>query len=129
MCSSSHFLISSENKNSIFKKTNEKICKIFLKNWKIFINNFDKIRQFINRLKNFYLLKIEYFMTFWFKYLFPGTSYLGKVWTDKWYWWVPCWKNLPSSQRLQLWTSFVINPLSEIKIWIKRHYQYSFCEK
>ena len=63
----------------------KKSVKYSLKNWKIFINDFDKIRQYFYRL-NFFLLKIEYFMTFWFKYLFPGTSYLGKVWTDKWYW-------------------------------------------
>ena len=29
----------------------------------------------------------------------------------------------------QLWTCFVIKWLSEIKIWVKHHYQYSFCKK
>ena len=31
--------------------------------------------------------------------------------------------------RLQIWTCFVIKVLSEIKIWVNCHYQYSFCKK
>ena len=31
--------------------------------------------------------------------------------------------------KLKFWTCFVIKPLSEIKLWVKHHYQDSFCKK